>query len=217
MGEVFRKESWYSDRRESEGNRDIEISQHLEEMYRLLAKLIETGGDLPGDTKKAIRAQIQAHLAVLGIASLEDYAGLSTIQQRLNEKKNNLPTPPGYPNKEHFGQNLIALYNERSYKNLPNVPEQPLASQVAKFSQSDWIQLEGRGGKSAIDYLYDLGKVLYSKLAYTVTFDSTDPIAIDSQWRVENGRHRALTLKILGKQYVEETGMDDWISIQKEI
>lgn len=217
MGEVFRGESNYFQADRGEKDPDVEAQEHLDEIFKLLAKLIETGGDLPGDAKKVIRAQIQAHLAVLGIASLEDYAGLSAIQQGLNEKKNNLPTPPGYPNKELFGQNFIALYNERGHKNLPNVPRQPLASQAAEFSQCDWSQLEGRGGKNAVDYLYDLGKVLYSKLAYTVTFDSTDPIAIGNQWNVENGRHRALTLKILGKQYVEETGMDDWISIQREI
>lgn len=99
---------------------------------------------------------------------------------------------------------------------LPGVPKRPLATDVAEHGQGDWSQLEGRGGRNAVDYLYDLGKVLSSELAYTSIFDRTDAIEIGERWRIENGRHRALTLRALGTQYVEHKGMDRYVVVRKE-
>ncbi len=206
MGEVFR----------GERDPDMEAQGHLNEINRLLARLIETGGDLPANIKQAVRGQIQAHLAALGLEGLEDYAGLAAIQQRLHERRSNIPTPVGYPDKETFGQRLATLYETRGREDLPRVPKRPLATQVAAFGQGDWSQLEGRSGKNAIDYLYDLGKVLSSELAYTAVFDPRDAIEIGKSWKIENGRHRALTLRVLGKQYVEEKGINHWVTVRRE-
>jgi len=216
MGEKFRSEGWYSEANRREKDPDVEAQEHLNEINRLLARLIETGGDLPGNIKQAIRGQIQAHLAALGLESLEDYAGLAAIQQRLHERRSNMPTPAGYPDKEAFGQRFVALHEARGHKDLPGVPRRPLATHVAAYGQGDWSQLEGRSGKNAVDYLYDLGKVLSSELACTTVFDPTDAIEIGEQWRIENGRHRALTLRVLGMQYVEGKGMNYWVAVRRE-
>src|SRR3989344_4817129 len=121
MGERFGGESWYSEARKGEKDSDVEAQEHLDEMNRLLAKLIEHSGDLPGDIKQALRAQIQAHLAALGLESLEDYAGLTAIHQRLHERRRNLPTPTDYPDKEDFQQRLIELHQAHG-EMLPGVP-----------------------------------------------------------------------------------------------
>ena len=215
MGERFRGESWYSESSRLERDPDVETQKHLDEMNKLLAKLIEQGGDLPDDIKQALRAQIQAHLAALGLESLEDYAGLTAINQRLHELRRSLPTPTDYPDKQDFQQRLIELHQSRGEK-LPGVPRRPLATDVATYGQGDWSQLEGRGGRSAVDYLYDLGKVLTSELAYTIAFDPADAIEIGERWRIENGRHRALTLRVLGTQFVEQRGMDRWVAVRRE-
>lgn len=216
MGERFRSEGWYSEACRREKDSDAEAQEHLNEFNRLLARLIETGGDLPGNIKQAIRGQIQTHLVALGLESLEDYAGLAAIQQRLHERRSNIPTPVGYPGKEVFGQRLVALHEARGHEDLPVVPRRPLATHVAAYGQGDWDQLEGRSGRSAVDYLYDLGKVLSSELAYTAVFDPTDAIEVGEQWRIENGRHRAVTLRVLGAQYVEEKGLDHWVAVRRE-
>jgi hypothetical protein len=216
MGERFKGEDWYSEASKRERDPDVEAQEHLNEINRLLARLMETGGDLPGNIKQAIRGQIQAHLAALGLESMEDYAGLAAIQQRLYERRSNIPTPAGYPDKEVFGQRLVALHEARGHEDLPGVPRRPLATHVATYGQGDWSQLEGRSGKNAVEYLYDLGKVLSSELAYTAVFDSTDAIEIGELWRIENGRHRALTLRVLGTQYVEEKGINHWVTTRKE-
>src|SRR3989344_6379223 len=120
MGERFRGESWYSESSRLERDPDVETQKHLDEMNKLLAKLIEQGGDLPDDIKQALRAQIQAHLAALGLESLEDYAGLTAINQRLHELRRSLPTPTDYPDKQDFQQRLIELHQSRGEK-LPDV------------------------------------------------------------------------------------------------
>lgn len=204
----FGGESRYSESSRRERDPDVEAQEHLNEINRLLAKLIETGGDLPGNIKQAIRGKIHAHLSVLGLKSLEDYAGLASIQQRLHEKRSNIPTPSGYPDKEYFQQKFTALHRAEDHEDLPGIPRHPLATDVAQNGQGDWSQLEGRNSKAVVDYLYDLGKVLSCELAYTAVFDPTDAIEIGEEWRVENGRHRVLTLRVLGAPYVEEKGMN---------
>ena len=214
MGERFRGEARYSSR--AERNPDVITKEHLDEINHLLAKLIETGGDLPSDVKQGLRAQIQAHLNDIGLQSLEDYDGLTAIYQRLYEKRTVLPLPPNYPAKEDFRVCVNEIYKAIGSESLPTVSSRLRATQVAQFSQADWSELEGRGGIGVVDYLYDLGKVMSSELAYTTTFDRTDPIKIGERWRVENGRHRALTLRVLGADYVDRKGMDRWITVRIE-
>lgn len=216
MGQ-FGGESRYSESSQRERDPDVEAQEHLNEINRLLAKLIETGGDLPGNIKKSIRGQIHAHLSALGLKSLEDYAGLAAIQQRVHERRSNIPNPPGYPDKEDFEQRLATLHRTQVREALPGVPRDPLAIDLAQNGQGDWSQLEGRNSKRVVDYLYDLGKVISSELAYTAVFDPTDAIEVGEQWRVENGRHRALTLRVLGVQYVEEKGMNRWVAVRREV
>ena len=214
MGERFRGGGWYSSR--SERNPDVEAKEHLDAINRLLAKLIETGGDLPSDVKQGLRSQIQAHLQVLGLESLEDYVGLTAIQQRLHERSTNLPAPINYPSREDFRQSLQDVYKLRGQEDLPTVPGRPRATQIAQFGQADWTEIQGRGGIGVVDYLYNLGKVMSSQVTYTTAFDRTDPIEVANQWRVENGRHRALTLRVLGAQFVDEQSMDGWVLARRE-
>jgi hypothetical protein len=202
--------------RQRETEPDVEARSHLREMNWLLAKLVETGGELPADIRQGLRAQIQAHLEALGLESLEDYAGLTAIYQRLYERSANLPTPPNYPRKDQFHERLRFLYDIRGEEPLPALPREPLVSDIAQFGQADWSEIEGRGGVGVVDYLYDLGKLMCSELAYSVAFDETDPIVVDSQWRVENGRHRALALRVLGSGFVRDRGMDAWVLVLKE-
>ena len=193
---------------------DVEAKEKLEQLWRVLARLIEQGGDLPAQTKKLLRMQIQSILADLNIKSLEDYKGLSELQERL-QIKSRLPEPKGYPSKEDFEHHLWEVYNTQGHERSPRLPKIVQASDVATNGKSDWSQLTSRGVKSGVDYLYDLGKVLASELAYTAVFDQTDLLAVGSDWKIENGRHRALALRSLGSAYVSKMGMDRWVEVVK--
>lgn len=214
MGERYRGEWEYAERPERDS--DVETKEHLDAMNRLLAKLVEQGGDLPSDVKKGLRVQIQSHLQALGLQSLEDYDGLTAIYQRLQERRTNLPTPPNYPSRDGFRDKLNEIYQARGTEQLPAVPRRLRATSVAEFGQGDWRELEGRGGVDVVDYLYNLGKVISSELAYTTTFDATDAIEVDDSWRIENGRHRALALRVLGSRFVDNQGIDRWVEVRKE-
>lgn len=214
MGETYHGESYESyHRRVPEGDPDVEVKENLEKLWSVLARLIEQGGDLSAQTKQFLRAQIQSLLAALHIKSLEDYQGLSALQMRL-DVKSRLPEPAGYPSKELFKHNLIQVYREKR-GSLPHLPRQVHASEVAKYGQSDWSKLTSRGVQSGVDYLYDLGKVLASELAYTVAFNQTDALEVGSHWEIENGRHRALSLRALGPKYVSRIGMDRWVEVKR--
>lgn len=194
---------------------DVETKENLEEFWRVLAKLIEQGGDLSAQTKNLLRARIQSILAALGIKSLEDYKGLAALNERLSVKSR-LPEPKGYPAREDFEHHLRKVYHDQGHERLPEIPRIIQASDVAKHGQSDWIHLTSRGIKSGVDYLYDLGKVLASELAYTASFDQTDALTVGLHWNIENGRHRALALRALGSTYVSAMGMDRWVEVIKE-
>lgn len=194
---------------------DVEAKENLEELWRVLAALIEKGGDLPAYAKKNLRTKIQSLLAALNIESLEDYKGLSALTERLYVKSR-FPEPDGYPSKQDFEHNLRDVYRRQGFERLPRLPKTIQASDVAKYGQSDWIQITGRGVESGVDYLYNLGKVLSSELAYTTAFDQTDLLAVGSDWKIENGRHRALALRALGVSYISRIGIDRWIEVRKE-
>lgn len=214
MGEVYRGESYESyHRRGSEGDPDVEAKEHLEQLWRVLARLIEQGGDLPAQTKKLLRNQVQTLLDALHIKSLDDYKGLSALQARL-DVNSRLPEPVGYPSREVFEHNLLQVYRE-TRGSLPRLSRQVYASDVAKYGQSDWSQLTSRGVQSGVDYLYNLGKVLASELAYTAAFDQADALEVGSHWNIENGRHRALALRSLGPKFVAARGLDRWVEVEK--
>lgn len=219
MGETLRQPSYPTNGSEYsvEGEPNIEAEKHLTEIFKLLGKLIERVGDLPSATKKRIRAQVKQHLNALGIESLDDYKKLAEIHARVEEEKRTLPNPPDYPEKEEFEKTLAKLYLSKDVEPIPvGVMDDLFASDIAAYGQCDWSEVEGRGGRNALDYLYDLGKVMTSKLAYEAAFDESDPIVVGKGWKIENGRHRSMALRALGNLYVNQKGMDTWVKAVKE-
>lgn len=215
MSERFRPRPQPEIPRNIEQVSDIEVQESLDELDKLLAILIESGMDLSDQKRHDLRAQVQQTLSALGLRSLEDQEGLLAIYERLNRAMTDLPTPEGYPGKKVFDERVARLsqnVGEAPYA----VPQKPSATEVAQYAQGDWERLEGRGGKDIADYLYQLGKILSSNFAYAATFDETDAIEIGDDWKVENGRHRAMALRALGHEYIDEHSMDRWVSIRRE-
>jgi hypothetical protein len=51
---------------------------------------------------------------------------------------------------------------------------------------------------------------------YEIIFQDDDAININNEWHIENGLHRALTLKCLGRDYVAKTD-PSWIKVKLEM
>lgn len=201
--------------RRIEGDLDLERKHHIEAISRLLAKIIESGPELDSLFVAAKRQQLKNHLAALGLDRL-DHVAFSAIVQELDRKLIEIPTPPDYPDIETFRQNLAEVVNPKAApRALIEVPQYPKAIQVAEYAQSEWQAIKGRGEMETDRYLYELGKVMSNQSVYTTLFGESDPIAVGEGWQIENGRHRALTLKALGPLYVAQSGMDRWVEVQK--
>jgi hypothetical protein len=213
-GEGWGGASWGVDR-----DPDVETRKHLEVIDRLLARLVEGSGDLSTAAKQALRAQLHAQLAAIGV---DDIGQLMDVRIKLYKKLVDFPTPKDYPDKEEFERKLREQYSTAITEFLPRVPQHPAASEVSAYGQGDWRKVEGRGGVRTVDYLYNLGKIMSSEFVYTA-FPSyadinrdVDPIRVGEGWRIANGRHRALTLRVLGPQYVDRKGMDSWVTVKRE-
>lgn len=202
--------------RRIETDPELERKQHIEAISRLLAKIIETGPELGPIILKGLQQQVQGHLKALGLDKL-DHTTLSAIIQDLDRKLIEIPTSPNYPNFETFRQNLAeAVVQKKARRSLPEIPPYPKAIQVAEYAQADWQTVWDRGGIEIDRYLYELGKIMSSQYVYNTLFGESDPIVVGRNWKIENGRHRALTLKALGPLYVAQSGMERWIKVGKE-
>lgn len=183
---------------------------------RLLARLIEQGGDLPGDSKKALRAAIQAHMARLGATSWQEYFQLTDrLYQAINDRIRN-PIAPNYPSRAEFADRYRQVIRER-----PSTPGHrpglyPEASDVATHGQYDWAEIDGRSDIPIVDYIYNIGRVMSDRISYGQVFDRDDAITVDDTWHIENGRHRALALRVLEEPYILQTGMDRWVIVARE-
>lgn len=204
-------ESWLSPREVGELS-DVETEKHHDAILRLLARLIEGGGELDVDGRAALRGKIASHLAALG---LTDISQLGQITRQLFDARVNPRIPEDYPSLEDFANAFQQVIANRITTEQPDaVPSEPKATQIAQHGRTNWDEVTGRG-LGLLLYSYGLGVLMSSRLAYTNTFRE-DTIKVRDDWQIENGRHRALTLRTLGPEYVVRSRMNGWVKAQKE-
>lgn len=213
MGESYPGGEHY--KRSDETKEIDEIKEHLKEVDRLLAKLVERTQELTAIARQAVRNQINNHLLAIGVNGIEDYEGLMAVYERINDSFQKLTPPLNFPSKEEF-QRKLAATKSQSKQDLPPIPQQVSATEVAMYATGDWLEVEGRSGASLLDYLYKLAIIMSNKVAYTTIFDDKDAIQINQEWQIQNGRHRALALKSLGANHIRQNGMNSWVSVRKE-
>lgn len=194
---------------------DLERKEHLDEISRLLAKVIEKGSEFSPQKRAGMRQQIQAHLKALGLVKLDPVA-LSTITQELDRKLIKIPTPSNYPDEETFRQDLNSALVAKPRRSLTGIPPYPKVILAAEYGQADWQAVRGGGEVELEDYLYDLGKIMGNQYVYTTLFGESDPIVVGENWQIENGRHRVLALKALGPEYIALSGMERWVAVERE-
>jgi hypothetical protein len=148
---------------------------------------------------------------------ISDLSQLGELTFKLQDRASNPPTPKDYPSEQEFEENLAMVVVRKHSDNIPAVPAKPTASDVAKYGNYDWSKVDKRGAKTLEEYLYGLGKVLSDRFSYGQIFNRQQEgiIVVKSNYAIEEGRHRSLTLKTLGPNYVSRRGMDRWVEAER--
>ena len=189
-----------------------EMIGYIEELDKLLARLVEKGPELDPHTKQALRRAVQDYLSMLRI---KNGVEVIALRQELDMEIWYIITPLKYPHKGAFLRELLNVVLSENPMHVSGiVPANPRASDVAAYAQYDWQTIQGPDHRYTLDYLYEFGKVMHSAAAYTALFDASEPIAIGQNWRVVEGPHRALVLRVLGSNFVRKSGMDEWIRVE---
>lgn len=197
----------------------VDLQEHYDNVMLLLAKKIERSQELNPTAKQALKQQIQQHLAAMGLHGdyEEQMKQLSGVAGRLHDAEVNPPTPKDFPSRDELESRIQKITQGRSKPklSLPTVTPLPNALEVARYGHANWRQVTGRG-RSITDDVYGIGRVMNSRYAYSRTFGREDPIAVDGDWNIVNGRHRVLTLRVLGPDYVRRHHMDRWVKAVRD-
>ena len=135
---------------------------------------------------------------------------------------------PRLPTTLEFWMRIARMRKAEQHEPLPPVPEHPTASDIARYAQIDWdhILRYGAGAQEGLaSYVHGLADRMRTPDGYRLIGDKsakrgdfsdgskTPPISVGSRWKVE-GNHRALALKVLGPEFIEKSGMNDWVKIK---
>jgi|SRR3989344_3989653 len=191
----------------------LETQKILQEIDELMAKLAEQK-DLDPQIQQALRASIQELMFSLGVKNAKEFIVFQRdFQTKVNRRRREPVFPNTYPSLDIFNGSHSRLLTEKPYF-LPDVRDKISASEVAAYAQYDWRTVDGRG-IDAVSYIYHQGKILCDELVYRESHKADD-ISIGRDWRVENGLHRSLALRVLGRGFVLRSGMDLWVTVQKD-
>ncbi len=149
--------------------------------------------------------------------------------------------PPKLPSWLAFEMKLLRLRTTKTTEERPPLPENPLASDLAAHAKIDWDHINTKGeyegtGRSLGRSLYSMAKLMMTREGYsgqTASGEYVDPsvntmgysndysmrhrwIGINPDWSIGvAGNHRALVLRILGREFVEKSGMNEWVKVWK--
>lgn len=117
------------------------------------------------------------------------------------------------PNRIVFDWRLRRVLKENLSQIPPPFPENPTAADIARYGRADWKDMEAncqrRTGKSFGDYLYALAR----HLATPPEEGEERIIRVLDSWKIINGRHTALALRILGPDLVEKSAINNWVKV----
>ncbi len=158
----------------TEESPEVEITKEEVELFenimRLWAQLIEKGGEKDTGTRASMRAQIVQGLAQLGVTAdedgLVDIESLKKLVVRIDTSKEKPKRKSGFPSFENFADELKEIKG---------------------------IEIKGKDGIDLAEYLYTLGVIMNSEVAYEHIFKA-DPMG-----EADEARHRKLALLVLKK------------------
>lgn len=180
---------------------DTESSERVEEVAQLLAKIVEVWSGTNPQKAQLARAFVNQQMQAMGI--LHD-DGTYDIQKwmrfltDIGEARANPVKPDNYPSYDDF---KAAMYTELDQdhelkKLLENIKSRNIQQPLSK-------------------YLYGLGIVMSSKIAYQSIF-ADDPIIFGNDYSIQNGRHRYACLSILSAIPYNTINWNQWIQYEHE-
>jgi hypothetical protein len=185
----------------------------IREIAVLLAEIIEKK-DLDPLVIRNKRQKLHLLIKSLGLKGIDDPM-LTQILASLYEADKDIPTPPNYPSFEDFAQKFKEVSDHTFKETDQECTTNPTLREICDWSKVSVEELQKRGSKSLEHYLYDLGKLICHRRGYQFIFQE-DPITVRPNWVVYNGRHRAVALKCLGNDYIQESGIKSWVETELE-
>jgi hypothetical protein len=137
-------------------------------------------------------------------------------QDRLDKESSALISYPPIEMFEYLLNEFLDVYYVQKHPEI-NPPENPQASDVAQFAHADWKEILNQGNEDIILELHKLGNTMFNESVYRNEFNENKTIVIDNNWQVVNGQKPALALRILGKDFVEKSGINKWVKVEKEV
>ena len=186
----------------------------LEEIGRLLAKIIETGPDLDPQYLQSLRNQVQDNLTILGLKGIDDPL-LLEVMSKVHQEGLTIPIPQDYPTPSEFRGQYELVVKRQMEESDTECTQNPSLKEIIDFTTINFGEIKPRGQETLEQYLYDLGKVISNWRGYATVFKD-DPIKIGKDWSVQNGRHRVATLKCLGDEYLQKSGVENWVKSELE-
>lgn len=179
---------------------DTESAERVELVAQLLAKIVEVWSGTNPQKAQSARALVNQHMQAMGI--LHDN-GTYDIQKwmkflaDIGEARANPVKPDDYPNYDVFKE---AMYTAAQDQKLASLLE----------------NIQSRNSQQPLSkYLYGLGIVMSSKIAYQSIF-TNDPIVFGKGYSVQNGRHRYACLSILSAIPYNTSNWNEWIQSEYE-
>lgn len=145
--------------------------------------------------------------------------------------------PPRLPTTWEFRARLFKLRHTQEVTERPPVPDTLTAIDLARYGQVDWEHIYGKDhrGKSLASYLHWLASHMRTREGYLGTTEdgqlvdsstsslhvgnasATRHIQVRDEWSIGwDGSHRLLVLKLLGPEFVKQSGMDKWVKVVKK-
>jgi len=215
-----------------EAGRDPEVEELLEflDIYRkiqeLLAWLIEASANSDTVIVGIRRARLSDLMQQLGLDP-ENPQRLTELEEINNELFNRIRRPQprvDMPEEDFFASRIKEIVAERAPQHLEYVSDINVnLVQFAEHGHTDWGTIASRTGAiSLAAYTRGLAQIMADPIAYHAEFGglgidqsrrAPDHLAVNLEWVIANGRHRALAIRSLGPEYVAESDMSQWVPV----
>lgn len=213
------------------------VAEFLEiynKIMALLAWLAEVGAGADPVLRGVRGGQMQQLLQRLGIdpESPSAIAELDSIKYDITSRVRHPQPRIDIPEAAFFNERIEALITEQETQGPP--PAYHYATQdvadivdVAQYGHTDWSNVLSRRGSdhNVSEWIRGIATIMADPIAYQTEFgglgidlvrQAPDPLTIEPDWAIWNGRHRSLAVRSLGGSFVLDAGMRNWVAVNVE-
>jgi hypothetical protein len=208
----------------------LELIEIIETAERVINWLVESGPGADPAVRAMQRARLNSLYAQLGIDPDDPNAMHTLLQFRREiDHRANHPQPHvDIPEVSFFEEKITQLRSDQM-GNLPIERGPQISTEsmidladIALFGYTNWNDVQSRtSARTDGEYIHGIAMIMSDPIAYHKTFLSREIVgmdspAVDTRWRIQNGRHRSLAARCLGVGFVLDSGMHTWIPVTIE-